>query len=133
MKKTIKGPFEVKSTPLATDEVCVAVGVMRMRFDKQFSGALEANGIVSMMGMMNQELGSGAYVALERITGTLEGRKGSFSMQHSSSMNRSKPTQAIRVVPDSGTGELLGLKGEMTIDILEGGKHFYNFTYEFES
>lgn len=129
MKKMVKGSFEIQSSPLPLDEATKSLGAMRMKFEKQFSGPLEATSFVSMMGIMNQGLGSGAYVALEKVTGTLEGRRGSFCLQHSSSMNRGRPLQAITVVPDSGTEDLSGLAGEMTIDIIEG-QHFYTFTYE---
>ena len=82
-----------------------------------------------MMGCMNQELGSGGYVALEIVTGSLAGRKGTFQLQHSSTMARGKPTQSVTVIPDSGTGELSGLSGKMIIDIIEK-VHFYTFEYE---
>jgi hypothetical protein len=82
-----------------------------------------------MMGMMDQKLGSGAYVALERVMGTIEGRRGTFAFQHSSAMARGQSTQSITVVPDSGTDELVGLTGRMTVDIV-GDDHFYTFEYE---
>jgi hypothetical protein len=66
---------------------------------------------------------------MEQVTGTLAGRTGTFVLQHSSTMSRGTPQQSILVVPDSGTGDLAGLSGSMTIDIVEG-KHYYNFTYE---
>ena len=110
------------------DDTTQKVGAMRMSFEKKFEGALEATGIVSMMGLMNPAMGSGAYVALERITGQLDGRAGSFCLQHSSTMERHQPTQSIRVVPDSGTDSLVGLSGSMTIDIVNG-QHFYTFEY----
>jgi hypothetical protein len=128
MTKVVKGPFQVKSTPLPMDDTTQKVGAMRMSFEKKFDGALEATGIVSMLGLMNPALGSGAYVALERITGQLDGRAGSFCLQHSSTMDRNQPTQNIRVVPDSGTESLVGLSGSMTVDII-GGQHFYTFEY----
>lgn len=129
MKKTIKGSFEISSTPQTPDETTEKIGAMRMTFEKKFSGSLEATGLVSMMGMMNKELASGAYVALELVTGTLEGRAGTFCFQHNSKMARGLPEQSITVVPDSGHGELKGLTGEMTIDIVDG-KHFYVFDFE---
>lgn len=129
MKKVVKGAFEVKSRPLPTDEITQAIGAMRMTFDKTFAGALEAKGVVSMMGLMKMDIGSGAYVAIEKITGTLDGRKGSFCLYHSSGMNRGKPSQSILIVPDSGTEELQHISGEMAIDIIDG-KHFYTLTYE---
>ena len=76
--------------------------------------------------------GSMAYVALEKVTGTLAGRQGCLVLQHASQMVRGKPFQSIRVVPDSGTDELLGLEGEMQIDIRDG-EHFYTFEYNFNA
>lgn len=128
MQKTIKGSFEIQSTLLPGDEVSQALGAMRMTFEKQFSGELQATSRVSMIGMMNKELGSGAYVALEKVTGTLEGRQGSFCLQHNSTMNRGQSSQSISVIPDSGSGELSNLSGHMTIDIING-QHYYTFVY----
>lgn len=129
MKKTVKGHFEIKSNPLPADEVTHALGAIRMIFEKRFAGALDATSVVSMMGIMNKDINSGAYVALEKITGTLEGLKGSFALQHSSGMDRGIPSQKISVIPDTGTGQLKNLSGEMFIDIIDG-QHFYTFTYE---
>jgi hypothetical protein len=128
MTKTIKGKFSVKSQALDADELTQTLSAMRMRFDKQFEGALNATSVVSMMGIMNRELGSGGYVAIEKVTGEIEGKKGSFLLQHSSIMDRGAPSQTIRVIPDSGTDALLGISGHMTIDIIEG-QHFYTFEY----
>ncbi|HTL14910.1 MAG TPA: DUF3224 domain-containing protein, partial [Thermomonas sp.] len=75
--------------------------------------------------------GSGAYVALERIEGTLDGRRGSFFAQHSGTMDRGRPSLALTVVPDSGTDGLAGLRGRIAIDIVDG-KHFYTFDYELD-
>lgn len=128
MTKTIKGKFSIKSTPYPPDDAIQKIGAMNMRFDKTFSGGLEAISIVSMIGVMNRDLNSGGYVAIERVTGKLEQLEGSFSLQHSSVMNRGLPTQTISVIPDSGTGELVGLSGSMIIDIIDG-QHFYTFEY----
>ncbi|MES2856213.1 MAG: DUF3224 domain-containing protein [Bdellovibrionota bacterium] len=127
--KTAKGKFEIKATPIQADEISEQIGFMRMTFDKKFEGVLDAKGSVSMMGIMDRELGSGGYVAIERITGTLEGRTGTFCLQHSSLMNRNTPLQSIAVIPDTGTDDLAGITGSMTIDIVEG-QHYYNFHYE---
>lgn len=126
--ESIKGQFTIKSTPLELGDAEKRLGAMRMMFEKRFSGALEATSLVSMLGLMNKDLGSGGYVALERVEGTLNGRKGSFCLQHSSSMNRGKPEQSINVIPDSGIGELVGLSGKMKIDI-SNGEHFFTFEY----
>jgi len=107
----------------------------RMTSDKQFSGDLEATSVGEMLASgppPSGPKGSGGYVAMERVTGKLDGRSGSFVLQHSSSMNRGVPLQSITVVPESGTGDLAGLEGKMTIRI-EGGKHYYEFEYTFGS
>jgi hypothetical protein len=124
----IKGQFSIKATPLELTEAEKRLGVSRVMFEKRFSGPLAATSTVSMLGFMNKDLGSGGYVALERIEGTLNGRKGTFCLQHSSTMNRGNPKQSITVVPDSGTDELIGLSGEMKIDI-SNGEHFFTFEY----
>jgi Protein of unknown function (DUF3224) len=127
--KEIKGKFEIKSTPIEPSSVTKELGLMHMKFDKKFEGPLSGTGVVSMMGIMNKDLGSGGYVALEKVAGELDSKKGTFYMQHSSSMQKGSPTQSISVVPDSGTAELTGIKGEMKIDIIDG-QHFYTFNFE---
>ena len=102
----------------------------RRTLEKQFHGDLEADSCGEMLALMTAVEGSMAYVALEKITGVLAGRQGSFVLQHASQMVRGKPFQSINVVPDSGTDELIGLEGEMLIDI-RGGEHFYQFEYGF--
>jgi hypothetical protein len=85
-----------------------------------------------MLTAMGAVQGSAGYVAIERVTGTLRGRSGSFALQHSSTMTRGKPLQSVIVVPDSGTGELAGLEGSMFIEIADHDgqrKHFYKFEY----
>jgi hypothetical protein len=126
MQQTIKGTFEIKGTPLDPSATTTQIGAGRMAFNKTFQGDLQATGVVEMIGLMDRELMSGAYVALERITGTLLGKKGSFCMQHSSTMARGVPEQRITVIPDSGTDELKGLSGSMVIDIVEK-QHHYTF------
>jgi hypothetical protein len=129
MTRTIKGTFDIKGSPLAAEPSTEAIGAGRMRFDKTFHGDLQGTSVVEMLGLMNKELASGGYVAMERFTGTLIGKSGSFAMQHSSTMHRGIPQQRIIVVPDSGTGELQGLSGSMIIDIIEKQHHY---TFEFE-
>lgn len=104
----------------------------RFTSDKQFHGDLEAASVGEMLASgppPSGPQGSGAYVAMERVTGKLGGRSGSFILQHSSSMNHGVQQQSITVVPESGTGELAGLQGKMIIRIEAGGKHFYDFDY----
>jgi hypothetical protein len=124
---TIRGEFEVRMTPQAADEAAGPTG--RFTLDKQFRGELAGNSKGQMVAFRSATEGSAGYVAMEQVTGTLAGRTGTFVLQHSSTMSRGTPQQSITVVPDSGTGDLAGLSGSMTIDIVEG-KHYYNFTYQ---
>lgn len=122
-----KGPFEVKLAPLAPAHTGEdAPG--RMSIDKQFRGDLDAKSEGEMLSVMDATKGSGGYVALERVTGSLHGRTGTFVLQHSATMNRGTPQLAVTVVPDSGTGQFAGLEGSMQI-IIEAGKHSYDFDY----
>jgi hypothetical protein len=99
-----------------------------MSIDKQFSGDLEATSKGQMLAAMTDTTGSAGYVAIERVKGTLHGQKGTFALQHSGTMTRGAPQLIINVVPDSGTDQLVGLAGKMTINIVDG-KHFYEFDY----
>lgn len=124
------GTFDVKVNPQKPDnKEAEAANFSRMSLDKQFHGDLEATSKGEMLGAMGEVKGSGGYVALERVTGTLNGRKGSFVLQHSGTMVHGVPTMSVTVVPDSGTGELAGISGAMTIRI-EQGKHYYDFEYQ---
>ena len=100
----------------------------RMSIDKQIAGDLVATTKGQMVSAMTETKGSAGYVAIERVTGTLNSKKGSFVLQHSGLMNRGSPSLSVVVVPDSGTEELAGLEGEFKI-IIEGGKHSYEFNY----
>lgn len=128
MSKRAAGTFEVKVLPLPADDTVDTGGFGRLSIDKQFTGALTGTSKGQMVAGMTAVEGSGAYVALERVTGTLNGRNGSFILQHSGTMSGGKQELRITVVPDSGTGELAGLSGTMKI-IIEGGKHSYEFEY----
>jgi hypothetical protein len=126
----LSGPFEVKIVPQKPDNPpAQAANLGRMSIDKQFHGALEAASQGEMLSVMSETKGSGGYVALERVTGTLDGKRGGFVLQHNATMNRGVPQLNIIVVPDSGSDELAGLAGTMTIRIEAGGKHFYEFDY----
>ena len=127
MTKHAAGPFEVKLTPQAPADKADA-GIGRMTIDKQLHGDLEATSKGEMLSAMSDVKGSGAYVAIERVTGALQGRSGSFVLQHTGTMNRGAPQLSITVVPDSGTGQLAGLQGRMQITIADG-KHSYDFEY----
>jgi hypothetical protein len=121
------GTFDVKLTPQTMDDKADA-SLGRMSLDKQFHGDLEATSKGEMLSASSSVQGSGAYVAIERVSGKLHGRSGSFVFQHSGIMTRGAPQLTITVVPDSGTGELVGLAGKMNINIVDG-KHFYDFEY----
>ena len=100
----------------------------RMLLDKQFSGELAGTSAGQMLAFRSDTQGSAGYVALERVSGSLHGRGGTFMLQHSGTMNRGVSQLSIRVVPDSGTGELAGLSGEMDLD-QSGGGHAYTLSY----
>jgi len=99
-----------------------------MSLDKQFHGDLEATSKGQMLAIDTDVTGSAGYVAMEQVTGMLHGRSGTFALQHSGTMTRGTPHLTITVVPDSGNGQLIGLAGNMEIDIVEG-QHRYDFAY----
>jgi hypothetical protein len=119
MSAKASGTFEVKLTPQEEG---------RMSIDKQLKGDIEGTSKGTMLMASGTVEGSAGYVAIEKITGTLAGRKGSFYLQHNGTMNRGKPSLTITVIPDSGTEELVGLEGKMNI-IIADGKHSYEFEY----
>ena len=130
MSQHATGPFDVKIAPQQPDsDVAKAANLGRMTIDKQFHGDLEAISKGEMIAAQTEVKGSAGYVAIERVTGTLKGKKGSFVLQHNATMNRGVPTLNVIVVPDSGTGELKGISGKMNIIIAPGGKHSYEFDY----
>ena len=124
--KHATGPFEVKLTP-QDDKGDANLG--RMTIDKQFHGDLEGTSNGQMLTGMSEIKGSGTYVAIEKVTGTLQGRSGTFILHHVGIMHRGTPNLTIEVVPDSGTGQLQGLSGKMNIIIAPGGAHSYDFEY----
>ena len=129
MTNHVSGAFEVKLSPQKPDnKEAESAALGRMSIDKQFHGDLEAASKGEMLSAMTEVKGSGGYVAIERVSGTLQGRSGSFVLQHSGTMTRSVPQLIVTVVPDSGTGQLAGLSGSMAIKISDG-KHFYEFEY----
>jgi Protein of unknown function (DUF3224) len=131
MADRARGTFEVRMTPQA-DNQAASAGLARMLLDKTLHGELDGTSKGQMLGAMTQVQGSAGYVAIERVVGTLAGRRGTFMLQHSGSMTRGQPNLTVTVVPDSGTEQLAGLAGTMAI-IIEGTKHFYEFEYRFEN
>jgi hypothetical protein len=122
------GPFEVKLNPLPAYNADPGSLLGRMSLDKQFHGDLEARSKGEMLTAMSTVKGSAGYVAVERVTGTLHGKAGSFALQHSGTMARGAQQLVITVVPDSGDGDLLGLEGKLSIEIADG-KHSYVLEY----
>jgi hypothetical protein len=124
------GSFDVKMTSRKPDNpVSEAAQFSRMTSEKQWHGDLEGTSKGEMLAISPDANGSGVYVALERVTGKLKGRDGSFVLHHTGIMHRGVPQLSIEVVPDSGTGQLAGLTGKMTINIAKDGKHSYDFEY----
>ncbi len=127
---TASGAFEVALRPLETSDTTEGSLLGRMSLDKQFHGDLEAIGKGEMLTAGTSVSGSAGYVAIERVTGTLRGRKGGFVLQHTGTMARGVPSLSITVVPDSGTGELEGLSGTMAITVANR-THTYEMIYTF--
>ncbi|WP_284319527.1 DUF3224 domain-containing protein [Dyella acidisoli] len=122
------GSFEVKLAPQPPAPGIEQASLGRMTIEKQFHGDLEATSLGEMLSAMGQVQGSAGYVAIERVTGTLHGKRGSFVLQHCGVMDRGSPQLSVTVVPDSGTDALTGLSGSMQIKI-EDGSHYYIFDY----
>jgi hypothetical protein len=128
MTTLASGTFEVKLTPLPMADKAEDAPLGRMSIDKQFHGDLEATSKGEMLTAGTAVKGSAGYVAIERVSGTLQGRSGTFVLQHSGTMTRGAPQLTVTVVPDSGTGQLVGLAGKLAIKIADG-KHSYDLEY----
>jgi hypothetical protein len=120
------GTFAVKVTP--QDDKSDDKSLGRMTIEKQWLGDLEGTSKGQMLTGGDYTKGSAGYVAIEKFSGTLNGRKGTFILQHSATMTRGEGQLTITVVPDSGTDQLQGLTGKLMIKIAEG-KHSYDFEY----
>lgn len=128
-KRRASGTFDVVLKPLPVDAALQDGTSDRMSLEKRFHGDLAGTSNGQMLAARTQVEGSGGYVAIERISGTLHGRTGTFLLQHSGWMSKAGGMHMIiTVVPDSGTGQLTGLSGSMTITIVDG-RHFYGFEY----
>ena len=129
--KQVKGTFDVRRTGQSVVEGAGEdANMARIRLEKTFHGALEASSVVEMTSVGTAVPGSAAYVAIEHVRGRLDGRDGSFALQHAGTMDRGTPSLSVSIVPDSGTGELDGLSGTMHIDVADG-QHFYTLEFEF--
>ncbi len=127
MSTRATGTFDVKLTPQTMSGAAGAT-LGRMSLEKQFHGDIEGTSTGEMLTAGTSVQGSAGYVAMEHVSGALHGRRGSFSLQHFGTMTRGTPHLTIAVVPDSGTDQLVGLAGKLTIKIT-AGKHFYEFEY----
>ena len=128
MPTLAKGTFTVKTTPAAEATTIDGVSLGRLSLDKQFEGDLIGSGKGDMLTALTPIKGSAGYVAIERVTGTLNGRSGSFVFQHTGTMDQGAQRLSITIVPGSGTGALAGISGNFTINIVER-QHFYEFEY----
>ena len=125
MEYQASGTFDVKLNPQpATGDW----GLGRLTIDKQFHGDLSATSAGEMLSAMTGVDGSAAYVALERVSGTLHGRRGGFTLQHTGVMNRGAAGLTVAVVPDSGSDELTGMAGTLAI-VIDGDAHRYELNY----
>lgn len=122
------GNFEVRLSPQSADGEAADPAMARLTLDKQFYGDLDGSGSGQMLSVSTEVEGSAAYSAIERVSGTLAGRSGTFALQHTGIMTRGTPQLSITIVPDSGTGELLGIAGHMRLDIVDD-KHLYRLEY----
>jgi hypothetical protein len=125
----VNGTFEISMHPEPPYDAVDGVTLARVRFDKRFVGPLDATSDVNMLAARTPVDGSAGYVALERVTGALEGKRGTFVLQHIGVMTRGTPSLQVTIVPDSGTGELVGISGRMDIQIVDG-KHLYELDYK---
>lgn len=123
-----KGSFTVEMKPQGEPAAAEGVSLGRLALDKRFEGDLDATSQGQMLTAMTSVQGSAGYVAIERVTGTLHGKRGSFVFQHTGTMARGAQQLSITVVPDSGTGELAGLEGSFRLQIVDG-RHLYEFEY----
>ena len=123
-----RGSFEVKLNPQAPDDTAQGVSLGRMSIEKLFDGDLHGTSKGEMLTAVTDVKGSAVYVAIERVTGTLNGRSGTFVLVHRGMMSRGAQELDVTVVPDSGNHQLTGLAGKMAITIVDG-KHLYDFEY----
>lgn len=128
MTRHATGTFKVDLVALTVNESVADDARGRMSINKTFLGDLDARSVGEMLTAGSPTRGSAAYVAIERVTGSLHGRKGAFSLQHTGVMNRGTPSLSVTIVPDSGSGELSGISGTLAITIADG-KHSYDLAY----
>ncbi len=123
-----RGTFAVTLAPEPVHEAAANTGLGRLSIAKRFDGDLTGSSRGEMLSLMTTEEGSAGYVAIERVTGTLAGRSGTFALQHSGLMDRGSPTLTVTVIPGSGTDALAGLSGTFEIEI-DSDEHRYAIAY----
>ncbi len=128
MENEAAGTFDVKLTPIGVGEDPIS----SMSIVKVFHGDLQGNSVGQMLAFRSEVEGSAGYVAMERVTATLGGQQGSFTLQHSGLINKGAQSLTVVVVPDSGTEGLSGLIGTMNI-VGTAGKHDYHFRYTLQA
>lgn len=128
MTSRATGMFEVTMNPQGSPAPAAGAVLGRMSLDKKFQGDLVGVGKGEMLTALTDTKGSAGYVAIERVSGSLHGRQGSFVFQHTGTMDRGAQQLSITVVPDSGTDQLAGIAGKFNLTITDG-KHFYDFEY----
>lgn len=134
MNQRATGSFDVKVVPQKPDtQIARAASLSRLTIDKRFHGDLEGTSKGEMLALQTDVKGSAGYVALERVTGKLAGKQGSFVLQHSATMYKGEADAKITVVPDSATGELAGLSGKMLISVADDGAHNYEFDFKLDA
>lgn len=129
MSTRVSGPFTVEMVPQEPSEATKGAAISRMALEKRYEGDLAGVGRGEMLTVHGAVDGSAGYVAIERFIGTLKGRAGGFALQHNGIMNRGEASLSVVVVPDSGSGELVGLRGRMSLSN-NGGAHVYEFEFE---
>lgn len=128
-QRTARGGFDVNLTGRRLPEIYDEDQFNHMGIDKTFDGDIEARSRGEMLSIQSSVEGSAGYVAIEIVDGAVQGKSGSFVLQHSCFMNRGADEQTLKVVPDSGSGDLEGLSGTMRIDMSSSGEHTYTFDY----
>ena len=127
------GSFDVKMTPAEPTEFEKANDIARLTSDKTWHGDFEGVSHGEMITGSTASTGSMAYVAIERMTGKLNGRQGSFTFTHRATMMKGDAPSAgelsVVVAPNSGTGELAGLTGSLMIHFDAQGNHTWTFDY----
>lgn len=123
-----RGKFDVQGHAMPLENIDKDASLGRMSLDKQYHGDLDGIAQGQMLSIGTPATGSAVYVAVERVTGTLAGKRGTFALYHTGVMTRGAPSLSISVAPDSGTGELTGITGTLNIDV-KNGEHLYDFEY----